>query len=398
VKLDRTAWLGRPWFFLALALLALNDHVLKGVGPGWLTGKLSDFAGLVVIATLASVLWGRHWGTGIAGVSFVALKTVPGVAEAVAPLLGGGVTLRDPSDLLALAALPLLWLALRGERPAQAGRARQAWAVIGLMAALLLTTATSRLPPNYVDAGAREGMLFAAVDRGDGFGRALLGSTDGGRNWTTLPSDYPPAMTAGAVWDHTFEGGAPTTCTKDATCFRAVANDDAHPLSTVLERRTAGSDWVTDGVIEGLRRPGDLAVDPGNPEAVIVAVGSDRRIYYRQAAQDWRALDLDPLVQPPQWQRDSVRLLGNSTAVVVLGMLTGLLCWLLAPGLTGRVILLVVSLMLFGLVFLVSFMFTPLAVVQLSAWGAGTMLAIAGALRLHDASSRRGFDPPSGAR
>jgi hypothetical protein len=62
------------------------------------------------------------------------------------------------------------------------------------------------------------------------------------------------------------------------------------------------------------------------------------------------------------------------------------------------VILLVVSLMLFGLVFLVSFMFTPLAVVQLSAWGAGTMLAIAGALRLHDASSRRGFDPPSGAR
>jgi hypothetical protein len=54
--------------------------------------------------------------------------------------------------------------------------------------------------------------------------------------------------------------------------------------------------------------------------------------------------------------------------------------------------------MLFGLVFLVSFMFTPLAVVQLSAWGTGTMLAIAGALRLHDASSRRGFDPPSGAR
>jgi len=30
----------------ALALLALNDHVLKGLAPGLLTGKLSDFAGL----------------------------------------------------------------------------------------------------------------------------------------------------------------------------------------------------------------------------------------------------------------------------------------------------------------------------------------------------------------
>jgi hypothetical protein len=43
----------------ALALLVLNDHVLKhaGVLPGWLTGKLSDFAGLYVApALLASLL------------------------------------------------------------------------------------------------------------------------------------------------------------------------------------------------------------------------------------------------------------------------------------------------------------------------------------------------------
>lgn len=395
--LQRSAWLARPWFFVAVATLALNDHLFKAAFPGWVTGKLSDVAGLVVLATLASVLVGALWGTVLAGLAFAALKTVPGVAESLAAVLGG-VTLRDPSDLLALAALPLLLLALRRERPDKAGRTRRAWAVIGLMAALLATTATSRMPPDYVNAGAREGMLFAEVDRGDGFGRELLGSTDAGRSWVVLPSHYPPAMTSGVEWDHTLEDGAPAACTKDATCYRADANDDAHPLATVIERRTAGSEWVADGVIEGLSRPGDLAVDPANPEAVIVAVGSDRTIYYRQATQDWRALDLDPLVRPPQWQRDPVRLLGNSNAVVALGLLTGFFCWLLAPGLTGRVILLAVSLMLFCLVFLVSFMFTPLAVFQLNVWSAGTMLAIAGALRLHDASRRPGFDPPSGAR
>lgn len=36
----------RPSSLAALALLALNDHVLKARFPGFWTGKLSDFAGL----------------------------------------------------------------------------------------------------------------------------------------------------------------------------------------------------------------------------------------------------------------------------------------------------------------------------------------------------------------
>ena len=39
-----------PIFLSALVLLVVNDHWLKGAGilPSWLTGKLSDFAGLIV--------------------------------------------------------------------------------------------------------------------------------------------------------------------------------------------------------------------------------------------------------------------------------------------------------------------------------------------------------------
>ena len=42
--------LRRPGFWAALALLVLNDHLAKGAGvlSGWLTGKLSDFAFLIV--------------------------------------------------------------------------------------------------------------------------------------------------------------------------------------------------------------------------------------------------------------------------------------------------------------------------------------------------------------
>lgn len=41
-----------PVVLSAVALMAVNDHVLKGVGPGWLTGKLSDVAGLVLLPML----------------------------------------------------------------------------------------------------------------------------------------------------------------------------------------------------------------------------------------------------------------------------------------------------------------------------------------------------------
>jgi hypothetical protein len=59
----------RPLPLAAMVLLAVNDHVLKGSAPGWLTGKLSDVAGMVFFPLLLQagvelVLdWmGRDWG------------------------------------------------------------------------------------------------------------------------------------------------------------------------------------------------------------------------------------------------------------------------------------------------------------------------------------------------
>src|SRR5688572_5962006 len=65
-----------PIWWLALAVLLLNDHVLKGAGllPGLVTGKLSDLVGLLVAPPLSCALAGaRTRRAGIACFAAVAL-------------------------------------------------------------------------------------------------------------------------------------------------------------------------------------------------------------------------------------------------------------------------------------------------------------------------------------
>ena len=78
--------LGHPVWWGALALLLINDNLFKGRGvvPGWLTGKLSDFAFLIVAPVLFAAMIPRR---------------VPGrrtfaVASVVAPLRRGGPVAR----------------------------------------------------------------------------------------------------------------------------------------------------------------------------------------------------------------------------------------------------------------------------------------------------------------
>lgn len=122
----------------ALAILAINDHWLKGSGavPAWLTGKLSDLAGLVffpllVTAALDTALlaaarlgaridfslrpWKLFGSVSLTGLAFAALKLVPQVAAAAgtaAASLGWHIAVApDPTDLIALPALLVaLWL------------------------------------------------------------------------------------------------------------------------------------------------------------------------------------------------------------------------------------------------------------------------------------------------
>ena len=50
------AWLAHPVTVAALVVLLVNDHLLKYAYPGWVTGKLSDVAGLVLAPALLASL------------------------------------------------------------------------------------------------------------------------------------------------------------------------------------------------------------------------------------------------------------------------------------------------------------------------------------------------------
>lgn len=49
-----------PLLLLAVGVLLLNDLVLKAAFHNWLTGKLSDFAGLAAVTIFCCALGPRH--------------------------------------------------------------------------------------------------------------------------------------------------------------------------------------------------------------------------------------------------------------------------------------------------------------------------------------------------
>lgn len=135
--LDRLA---APIPLAALALLVVNDHVLKPNHPGWLTGKLSDVAVMVLLPFLFVAAWdllalasprlappGRRAGMAsviAAAALFTAIEVVPVAGDAYRWGLGAAQWLpgvlasilaseppppirpvlltHDPSDLLTL--------------------------------------------------------------------------------------------------------------------------------------------------------------------------------------------------------------------------------------------------------------------------------------------------------
>lgn len=139
----------------AVAVLALNDHVLKASSwaPRALTGKLSDFAGLfffpILLVAIARLARGRRpvraaptsiVAAALTALVFTAIKLDPH-ANAIAARVLGACAL-DATDLVALpmTALGALWCVRR--QHAQEGRR---WArTAAVLVAALASVATSR--------------------------------------------------------------------------------------------------------------------------------------------------------------------------------------------------------------------------------------------------------------
>jgi hypothetical protein len=168
--------LASPAFIVALLALVGNDFLLKGLLHDWLTGKLSDFAGLFVFATLVLACLPRRPRAALAATALLFAWWKSPLSQ---PFIELGNTLLpftlhrtvDVTDLLAFAVLPAAWANFVHWR--RRGASRFIVYPVGL-AAVLAVTATTFAPPfsggavHLEDAGVAsqdsvEG-LYAAID------------------------------------------------------------------------------------------------------------------------------------------------------------------------------------------------------------------------------------------
>lgn len=112
-----------PAIIASVVLLLVNDHLLKAYAPSWLTGKISDFAGLFFFPFLVALCLRPFFrqdhaavfaGFSLTATLFTALKTLPAANSALTVIVSNllGFTpqiLLDPSDLFALLALWPAW-------------------------------------------------------------------------------------------------------------------------------------------------------------------------------------------------------------------------------------------------------------------------------------------------
>ncbi len=127
--LDKALFLlSRPATLAAMAVLLLNDHLLRRLWPSWWTGKLGDFAWLYFMpfaaAAMLALVLPRKLGRRTEMVGWLAFGTIGGVfslaktlptfhdwlVSGLGTLLGFPVGWqRDPTDLVALVSLAAAW-------------------------------------------------------------------------------------------------------------------------------------------------------------------------------------------------------------------------------------------------------------------------------------------------
>lgn len=300
----RYAWLCHPVTLVSVIVLLVNDHLLKQAWPGFVTGKLSDVAGLLVAPPLLALLLRRRADAAavlLTGALFAAVKTTETGAEAASQawslVAGHSRVLADPTDLLALPVLALAWW-IRCHAHEVPTRTRT---LIALPLAVLAVTATSAVPSVPASRAVWiEGM--AIVTKVKGRDIDLL-SLDGGATWTPRPT-RPDGRGAGQ--------SAACVHGQGQRCYRIVKG-----LMKVEESDDGGRTWrpsweVPPGRVHLLERAlapepydilGRAGYDPVRPIAsvtlavqqrpgghvVVVANGLDG-VAVRNTAGAWRRL------------------------------------------------------------------------------------------------------------
>ncbi|MBX3314528.1 MAG: hypothetical protein KF906_09430 [Actinobacteria bacterium] len=318
-------------------MLLVNDHVLKEAFPGWWTGKASDVAGIAVIAVVTAVVGGPRVAIPVVAVAFTALKVVPGVAELAAPVLGG-VTLRDPTDLLALAILGPVLLLLHRSTPDRSRTLRRRAAtstvipLVGAVLAVGATTATSCAPDDAVLAVGTDGRaLYALVETG--YQEQGWASSTDGLDWERAdePADAGVSIDARRdPFEDPGQTGAQDACTSDGTCWRlrdrrviertdpdGTTSDEFELTEDEFHQISTGCSGAQQGVLASI-----AALDADGGPIAVASLGADG-VLVRADDGTWSSTGVLRAPEPDVSPMRST----SSKILVVFGPALALLIW-----------------------------------------------------------------------
>lgn len=315
--------LKHPLSLVSIGLLLLNDQVLKMAAPSWLTGKLSDFAGLFFFPFLLICLLSLFrlapnaagWTAfGLTAVWFAGIKTVPFanlVTESAISWLTGTPShiALEPSDLMALISLwPawLLWRHVAALGPAVEKRPGWiAWAVLAI--GWLGTVATSCPPILSVKRLAVVDTTIYARAGDEVSNPPVFKSSDGGRTWdqvTNAASNLPDVVamlnTSVSSLYQLCNPQIPSACYRIAGAERVEESVDGDQhWQTAWEvpwGRRQYMDRRLKGGLLACRKPSvdmgpyDLAfVDTAGHRALVVAMGNEG-VLLRTSAVTWERI------------------------------------------------------------------------------------------------------------
>lgn len=188
--------LSRPITLGAIALLFINDHLLRQMWPSWWTGKLGDLAWLfftpfALAALLAWLIPARIkrqdsvvglLAFGLTGIMFALIKSLPEfhhvIVGAAERLFGFPIAIvQDPTDLIALIALPAGWRMWK--KPTNPPGAFHTLGWMSLPLAALLTIANTVAPDQGITCLTFQDERVVASTAFYG----AYASSDGGLSW-----------------------------------------------------------------------------------------------------------------------------------------------------------------------------------------------------------------------
>ncbi len=287
--------LSHPLVWFSIFVLLINDHVLKVYAPSWLTGKISDFAGLFFFPILLSAILNIVFkplrlqprqialaAFGFTAFWFFQIKTQPFFADLTETFLSHLLSqatqiVCDPTDLLALVMLAPAWnlRTMTGNR-VDARRYKFSYLTLCLASIATLATSPPAPPPEVRHLVVHENTIYTDTSYDD----QVFYSSDGGQTWIKVDFALPQQIISDLGQ---FPKLPMTLCLPDdsAICYRTGQE-------AILESVDGGKTWSTSWNIPPGRRkymeiysyqlnlgPYDLAfLESDGRRAVVAAMGT----------------------------------------------------------------------------------------------------------------------------